>query len=263
MQRFASLTGTLALVFALLASVPLSASFSWAQECGDLDDSGSVVSTDALLLLRHAVGLPATLICPPGGLIPGIDPILPATGRTTAYGPGSDGDVQAGAPMSYTDNGDGTITDLNTGLMWEKKDDSGGIHDMDNNYSWSTGSNAMDGTIVTMFLDTLNDVAGGGANCFAGYCDWRIPNVKELQSIVDYEVSSPSIDPAFHQSATCTGCADVTLATCSCTSSNYHWVSTTFTDGTRSAWLVRFTFGGLFSDGKGTFRRVRAVRGGL
>jgi hypothetical protein len=67
-------------------------------------------------------------------LTPG-DCRLPATGQTTSYGgPNipfslSDGDVQAGAALSYTDNGDGTVTDNNTGLMWEKKDDSGGIHD--------------------------------------------------------------------------------------------------------------------------------------
>ena len=81
----------------------------------------------------------------------------PATGETTAFGAGSDGDVQAGADLSYTDNGDGTITDNNTGLMWEKKDDSGGIHDMDNAYTWSTGPPwEMDGTITTVFLAALN-----------------------------------------------------------------------------------------------------------
>ena len=105
---------------------------------------------------------------------------LPATGQTTSYGTGTDADVQAGDALSYTDNGDGTITDHNTGLMWEKKDDSGGIHDFDNTYSWcvdvspangtcDNGTNSMDGTIVT-FLATLN---GGGG--FAGYTDWRIP----------------------------------------------------------------------------------------
>ncbi len=36
-----------------------------------------------------------------------------------AFGLGSDGDVQADAPLSYTDNGDGTITDNSTGLMRE------------------------------------------------------------------------------------------------------------------------------------------------
>jgi hypothetical protein len=46
---------------------------------------------------------------------------IPATGQTTSYGAGDDGAVRAGAAQSFTDNHDGTITDNNTGLMWEKK----------------------------------------------------------------------------------------------------------------------------------------------
>jgi len=194
---------------------------------------------------------------------------FPASGQTTAYGTGSDGDVQAGAALSYTDNGDGTITDNNTGLMWEKKDDSGGIHDQDNIYTWcadttpmdflcDTGGNPMDGTITTTFLAALN---GGGG--FAGYTDWRIPNAKESQSIVDYEVVSPSIDPAFHQSATCTGCTDVTLASCSCTASSDYWSSTTYADTPNLAWLVAFFDGFVIPASKTGNLRVRAVRGGL
>ncbi len=130
-----------------------------------------------------------------GGLVPGVDPILSVTGQVTAYGSGSDGAVQAGAALSYKDNEDGTITDNVTGLMWEKKSDDGTIHDKDNTYTWSTGTNDMDGTITTVFLDTLNDVGGGGANCFAGHCDWRVPNRKELDSIVNLQVFSPPVDP--------------------------------------------------------------------
>jgi len=54
-------------------------------------------------------------------------------------GTGQDGDLQKGAPLAYVDNGDGTITDVNTGLMWEKLDDNnvGGIHDKDNYYNWA------------------------------------------------------------------------------------------------------------------------------
>lgn len=199
---------------------------------------------------------------------------FPATGQTTAYGTGSDGDVQAGAGLSYTDNGDGTITDNNTGLMWEKKNDSGGIHDMDNSYTWcvdvapndgicDNGTNAMDGTIVSTFLHTLNDVDGGGTNCFAGYCDWRIPNVQELESITDYEMFNPSVDPAFHQSGTCTACSDLTLASCSCTALAVYWSSSTYVGFPRNAWAVAFGGGGDGNLPKPANQSVRAVRGGL
>lgn len=102
------------------------------------------------------------------------------------------------------------------------------IHDKDTNYTWSGPSygttNVMDGTI-TGFLTVLN--AGAG---FAGHTDWRIPNVKELQSIVNYEIPypGPTVDAAFHQSATCSGCTDVNAATCSCTASDVYWSSTTY-----------------------------------
>ena len=208
---------------------------------------------------------------------------FPATGQTTAYGTGSDGDVEAGNTLSYTDNGDGTITDNVTGLMWEKKDDSGGIHDQDNLYTWcvdvspdngacDNGTNSMDGTIVTTFLAALN---GGGG--FAGYTDWRIPNYKELTSILDLETVGPAVDPAFHQSATCTGCTDVTAAACSCMQSNYYWSSTTYqgemegaassappAPGPNVAWSVEFNGGFVIAIfDKISVLYVRAVRGGL
>jgi hypothetical protein len=188
---------------------------------------------------------------------------FPASGQTTSYGAGSDGDVRAGAALSYTDNGDGTITDNNTGLMWEKKDDSGGIHDKDNTYDWGTvlPPYTMNGTMVTDFLVTLNT-----PECFAGHCDWRIPNVKELQSIVDYESISPTVDSAFHNAAGCPGCADVRLATCSCTASSpttFYWSSTTFRWTPGYAWGVYFDVG-FVPDRQPKYvpAFVRAVRGG-
>jgi len=79
------------------------------------------------------------------------------------------------------DNGDGTITDLATGLMWSQ-DDSG------------TGLNWED---ALAYVQELND-----AN-HLGYSDWTLPNAKELQSIVDYDRSpdatgSAAIDPIFN-----------------------------------------------------------------
>lgn len=60
---------------------------------------------------------------------------FPASGQTTSSWEGDDGELQAGATLSYSDNGDGTITDNNTGLQWEKKSDDDSIHDVDTTYT--------------------------------------------------------------------------------------------------------------------------------
>ena len=189
---------------------------------------------------------------------------LPATGQTTAFGAGSDGAIQAGCARSFTDNGDGTITDNCTDLMWEKKDDSGGLHDVDNTYTWSGASNGstniMDGTIQD-FIDQLNDVAGGGASCFAGYCDWRVPNRNELATLVDNELpAGPTINTAFNQCPA--ACSDVTDPACSCTSSSAYWSATTYAPGPSLAWGVVFVNGGTDYYIKGNGTHVRAVRSG-
>ncbi len=180
---------------------------------------------------------------------------VPVTGQTSAYGAGSDGELERGAARSFTDNGDGTITDNTTGLMWEKKSNDGSVHDMSNSYTWSTGTNDMDGTMVTTFLATLN--SGGG---FAGYTDWRIPNLNELHSLLNFEIAYPG-PPVFAEfSSACTsGC---TVTTCSCTSTGNHWSSTTYQQNASSAWFAYFSDGATYDDTKTTAHRVRAVRGG-
>jgi hypothetical protein len=77
------------------------------------------------------------------------------------------------------------------------------------------------------------------------------------------EVFNPSVDPAFHQSATCTGCTDVTLGTCSCTASSGYWSATTFATLPDGAWFVFFNSGFVDGAGKTFGLHVRAVRGGL
>jgi len=229
------------------------------QCCGDCNGDGSVTIDELVKAVNRSLdGCQNDGICSqPSGQR------FPASGQTTPYGPGSDGDVRAGATLSYTDNGDGTITDNNTRLMWEKKDDSGGIHDKDNAYTWGMFDPpyTMNGTMVTEFLATLNRVP-----CFAGHCDWRIPTVKELQSIVDYETRqpAPTVNAAFHNAAGCTGCTDVSLASCTCTASDIYgyWSSTTYRDGPSLAWFVTFASGTVYYFGnKSGGGAVRAVRG--
>jgi len=80
----------------------------------------------------------------------------------------------------FHSNNDGTITDRATGLTWSNADSGKGMN-------WETA---------------LAWVQAGNAEKYLGYNDWRLPNVKELQSIVDYSRSpatshSPAIDPLF------------------------------------------------------------------
>jgi len=84
----------------------------------------------------------------------------------------------------FHDNHDGTISDQATGLMWEKTDSGKGMN-------WQKA---------------LTWVAQKNSESYLGYKDWRLPNAKELQSIVDYNRSpqttaSPALSPMFEVSA--------------------------------------------------------------
>lgn len=166
-----------------------------------------------------------------------------AGSKVRCAGKGHDGELRKGKQRGYVDNGDGTITDTGTGLMWEKLDDSGGIHDKDTFYTWTTA--------VTQKIATLNTPP-----CFAGYCNWRLPNINELRSLVDYG-RVPPIPPAFNESCVA-GC---TIATCSCTRIFGYWSSTTFDLYPDQAWIVYLTVGYTAPVAKAAGDHVRAVRG--
>ena len=113
---------------------------------------------------------------------------------------------------NFVDNSDGTISDLNTELMW-LQDDSGTFEAGSNNDGSMTWEEALE------WAENLE---------FAGYSDWRLPNAKELQSIVDYTRSpstsnSPAIDPVL----SCTQITDEGG------DSNYpfYWTGTTHSGG--------------------------------
>ena len=83
--------------------------------------------------------------------------------------------AKAKALPGFQDNGDETVTDLYTGLIWVKD---------------GTGLGSNDGQPLTWdeaktFCEQLN---------FAGYDDWRLPNFKELASIINYGQNAPYID---------------------------------------------------------------------
>jgi hypothetical protein len=106
--------------------------------------------------------------------------LLPATGQTVSVRDGDDGFHQSGCPSSnrFADNGDGTVTDNCTELMWQQ----------------ATADIPGDDDDLVTWAESVDY----GENLdFAGYSDWRLPNVRELHSIVDYGRFYPAIDPVF------------------------------------------------------------------
>lgn len=178
------------------------------------------------------------------------------TGQTTCYdgaggtipcaGTGQDGELQKGIARSFTDNGDGTITDHATGLMWEKLADDGSVHDRDDGYTWA---DAVSGKIATL-----------NSGNFAGHNDWRLPNLMELETLRNMAMffPSPMTYSAFNDS--CTG--GCTVTTCSCTFGADYWSSSTHQYDPIEAWIVDFFWGEVRRVHKADDAFVRAVRSG-
>lgn len=194
---------------------------------------------------------------------------LPASGQSRSFtadlandGRGAipvpdDGATRAGRPLRFRDNGDGTITDLNTQLVWEKKcAGCEGLHDARRRYRWSG-----DGSQPTIW-DWLEEVNAAGGRGLGGRSDWRIPNVVELVSILDYGRVNPTMSREFHSEACAQACSDSTAPDCSCTAHGEYWTSTTFADFPAHAYVI-FPAVGLVNDRvKTNLHFVRAVRGG-
>ncbi len=175
----------------------------------------------------------------------------------------------ANAPTRFTDKGDGTICDRQTGLMWEKKTGTVGArvtcneqlpcsdpHNVNNSYSWGTQPSEQTGTLYTQFLPQLNDTLtpndGLTTSCFAGHCDWRVPNVGELRSIL--QASNPG----------CTVNPCVAPGFPGPTRPEFYWAPAPWSGAPTNGWAVSFS-DGLVLSGAGSFGdggHARAVRGG-
>lgn len=131
-------------------------------------------------------------------------------------GTGQDGEIQAGADWPsprFVDNQDGTVSDVLTGLVWLRDADCFGAQE------WQ---DALD--LTNALMDGTCDLADGSLAT-----EWRLPNVKEMFSLIDLGHSSPAIIIGHPF-------ADVRLA--------FYWTSTSAVEAPQNAWAVGLASGG-------------------
>jgi hypothetical protein len=160
------------------------------------------------------------------------------TGQTTSYASGDDGDLEKGVSwpvFRFTDHGDGTITDNLTGLMWSK------------NANLPNGEKTWQGALD--YVKSINNGAGLG-----GYNDWRLPNRKELFSLIDHSRYNPAL-PSGHPFPNVQGAYPNVEA-------DPYWSSTTFANTTNNAWVVGMWSGSVNGGYKPSFGYVWPVRSG-
>jgi hypothetical protein len=95
----------------------------------------------------------------------------------------------------FTDNGNGTVTDLRTGLGWQRCP-VGFAFDDNGTPGLTQDDGCTPGTTTTFtWQQALQGAAAlNQAGGYAGFADWRLPNIKELASIVETRCASPSVN---------------------------------------------------------------------
>ncbi len=280
---------------------------------GDLttcDSDLTVCDTD---LTTCEGDLVVALDCGDGGIDAGEDCDLGNLNGGTCAGEGFAGGVlRCGAGCVYdtsecyaarfVDNANGTITDNDTGLTWEKKVkldstlDLANRQDADNSYRWS--GNCSVTTSKRCQPDAASEAAclagvegdplgcaqctGGEGTCtvtpngtiwqvvaalntanYGGHNDWRVPTRLELEGILDLsDTTPPTVNSAFAGASCGAACTDVNNPACSCTQSNFYWSASTYGPNPFNAWIVYFYDGYVNADTKTRYNYVRAVRGG-
>jgi len=146
--------------------------------------------------------------------------------------------ITASTPTAdFIDNGDRTVTHTKTGLMWKKCSEglSGAAcaTGTATTYTWKAALNA---------AQTLNTGVG-----FATYTDWRLPNVKELASIVESQCLNPSVNAAIFPVTN---------------TNRMYWSASPQAGRPTYAWNVDFYNGAILFSSKALNGSVRLVRGG-
>jgi uncharacterized protein DUF1566 len=183
---------------------------------------------------------------------------VPVTGQTECFGVpgnvinchgnngiGQDGDIQAGVPFPsprYVDNRNGTVTDRLTGLIWLRD------------------ANCFGGVRQDLALALANNLASGQCDLIdhskAG--DWRLPNIKELQSLIDWGFAHPTLSNAAGTGPFKQGDPFIKLV-----SAAFYWLSTSdVADSLGDALVMEPDIGGLYRFHKTNRTLMWPVKGG-
>ena len=160
---------------------------------------------------------------------------VPKTGQTSSYATEDDGQLGKGVASPnprFTDNEDGTVTDNLTELIWLKDTNCFGTRNWVNALS--------DCNTLNSGECELTDGSSEG--------DWRLPNVKELQSLIDHGQDTPALPSGYYNFFTGT--------------QGIYWSSTTNAGGTDNAWYISVSQGYGYYEGKTNVNYVWPVRGG-
>jgi hypothetical protein len=143
--------------------------------------------------------------------------------------------ISAHAASTLQPNADGTVLDTATGLVWKRCQEG---------QTWDGSTCASRSNTYT--FDQANALSGSVT--FAGQSDWRLPTIRELQSIVNYSTANPSRDAsAFPDSSRWYW---------------YVWSSTAYAGNTSLRWAINFADGYLDSNAVRQLFHVRLVRAG-
>ncbi len=250
---------------------------AWGAQAGTMPNNGAVTytpgTTDQLVAAGYHNGsgevegdadlLPGNIVSGVGifGVTGAYPPApLPETGQTDCYKSDGntrsctcgdpncpsrqDGALQKGVAWPdprFTDNGNGTVTDNLTGLIWLEDASCTNLAgtDAEGRGNWATAISAANA--LAQGTCGLSDGSDPG--------DWRLPNVRELHSLIDYGQVNPALPSGY--STFFTG-----------VQSDVYWTSTTYADFTSFAWHVRLYDGYVHYGSKALTYYVWPVRGG-
>jgi hypothetical protein len=171
---------------------------------------------------------------------------VPKTGQTVSDGTRDDGALQKGVAWPtprFTDNKNNTVTDNLTKLIWTKNANYWGQNTQEQALSYA---NSLQDIAPIIYKAGVHDGSKAG--------DWRLPNVRELQSLLDYGHQIPNIHlPSGHPF---TGVRNIGAE-------SMYWSSTLYGGSMEQAWQVNFIYPGVPSTNLRTgLAYVWCVRGG-